>query len=214
MSNPDPEEARRRYDRMATRYDRSLDAGRSVIERMRRRAVAGLGLREGDTVLDIGCGTGASFPLLVTAVGPRGHVVGVDQSAAMLAQAGSRIASGGWPNVELIEAPVQEARLPAGTDGALMFFTHDLLQTPAALDNVVAALRPGGRVAAGGMKRPSRWLAPLGWLGWLVMRRYVTTKTGLDMPWALLAERLPDVKVGQRLLGTLYLCTATQASSE
>ena len=211
MSGPDPEEARRRYDRMATDYDRSLDTGRSVMERMRRRAVAGLGLRAGDTVLDIGCGTGASFPLLATAVGPRGRVVGVDQSAAMLAQARSRIASEGWPNIELIEAPIQDARLPASADGALLFFTHDLLQTPAALDNVVAALRPGGRVATGGMKRPSGGLVPLGWLVWLAMRRYVTTKAGLDTPWALLAERLPEVRVGQRLLGTLYLCTAMKA---
>ena len=36
-------------------------------------------------MLDLGCGTGLSLPLLLTEVGPTGSVVGVDASAAMLA---------------------------------------------------------------------------------------------------------------------------------
>ncbi|GKQ39264.1 class I SAM-dependent methyltransferase [Streptomyces sp. A012304] len=47
-------------------------------------AVADLGLREGDRVLDAGCGTGRALPPLRAAVGPSGVVVGADLTPAML----------------------------------------------------------------------------------------------------------------------------------
>ena len=53
----------------------------------RLRAVQALGLRPGDTVIDIACGTGLNFPLLEKVVGPGGRIVGVDLTDAMLARA-------------------------------------------------------------------------------------------------------------------------------
>ncbi len=47
-------------------------------------AVADLGLREGDRVLDAGCGTGRALPPLRAAVGPTGVVLGADLTSAML----------------------------------------------------------------------------------------------------------------------------------
>lgn len=47
-------------------------------------AVADLGLREGDRVLDAGCGTGRALPPLRAAVGPTGVVLGADLTPAML----------------------------------------------------------------------------------------------------------------------------------
>ncbi|MER5913225.1 class I SAM-dependent methyltransferase [Streptomyces sp. NPDC001982] len=47
-------------------------------------AVADLGVRAGDRVLDAGCGTGRALPPLRAAVGPSGVVVGVDLTPAML----------------------------------------------------------------------------------------------------------------------------------
>ena len=47
-------------------------------------AVAELGLREGDRVLDAGCGTGRALPPLRAAVGPSGVVLGADLTPAML----------------------------------------------------------------------------------------------------------------------------------
>ena len=52
----------------------------------RRRAVQALGLRAGDSVVDIACGTGLNFPLIEEAIGPDGRIVGVDLTDAMLAQ--------------------------------------------------------------------------------------------------------------------------------
>src|SRR6202044_2485796 len=70
----------------------------------RRRAVQALGLRPGDTVIDMACGTGLNFPLLQRAVGPGGRIVGVDLTDAMLARAQNRIQSNGWSNFSLVQA--------------------------------------------------------------------------------------------------------------
>ena len=64
-------------------------------------AVARLGLRGGESLLDVGCGTGASLLPAAAAVGPRGRVVGVDISPAMLEQARHKLESSGITNVEL-----------------------------------------------------------------------------------------------------------------
>ena len=104
MDGPDRIEARRRYDRMAGDYDRHLGLQSSrlgrYLEGVRNRAVTGLQLKPGQTVIDVGCGTGASFARLTAAAGRGGRVVGVDQSGGMLEVARKRIADERWRNVE------------------------------------------------------------------------------------------------------------------
>jgi ubiquinone/menaquinone biosynthesis C-methylase UbiE len=63
----------------------------------RLRAVHALGLRAGDSVIDIACGTGLNFPLIEEVIGPDGRIVGVDLTDAMLAQAQDRIETNGKP---------------------------------------------------------------------------------------------------------------------
>lgn len=64
-------------------------------------AVAALGLRPGERVLDLACGTGLNFEHLEDAVGPGGQIVGLDYTPAMLAQVRQRVARYGWRNVAL-----------------------------------------------------------------------------------------------------------------
>src|SRR5215472_2388319 len=85
----------------------------------RLRAVQALGLRPGDSVVDIACGTGLNFSLLEEAIGPGGRIVGVDLTDAMLAQAQDRIAANGWRNVSLVQADAADFEFPAPADAIL-----------------------------------------------------------------------------------------------
>ncbi len=57
----------------------------------RAAAIEELSLQLGDTVVDLFCGTGVNFELLLSRIGPTGRVIGVDGSEGMLTRARRRI---------------------------------------------------------------------------------------------------------------------------
>jgi ubiquinone/menaquinone biosynthesis C-methylase UbiE len=204
---PDPARALRDYRGLAPGYD----AACATLGPIRRAAIAALRLQPGETVVDVACGTGAALPLLAAAVGPQGRVVGIEQSPEMLVLARRRLAAAGLAaRVTLVEAAVQGAIVPHRVDALVFCYTHDVLQTPAALRAIFAAARPGARVAVAGMRFLPWWAGPANlWLR-VRARRYVTTFEGMRTPWALLESYCPDLRVVRRFhLGTSYLATAT-----
>jgi ubiquinone/menaquinone biosynthesis C-methylase UbiE len=201
---PEAERARAAYGRHAARYDRRASV--RVIKGLQRRAIEGLSLTPGARVLDVACGTGLAFGELEARVGEGGEVVGVDLSGAMLARARERLDAHRWQNVRLVESRVEDADLAdASFDAALFSFTHDVLQSDAAVAAVVRAVRPGGRIATTGIQWAPRWLAPVNAAVWLGARRYVTTFAGFDRPYGRLAAPLDDVRVERSWLGTMYV---------
>src|SRR6185369_791502 len=112
----------------------------------RLRAVQALGLRPGDTVVDMACGTGLNFSLLEKVVGPGGRIVGVDLTDAMLARAQDRIKTNGWSNISLVQADAASFDFPAEVDAILS--TYALTQVPECAEVIAhgaAALSGGGR---------------------------------------------------------------------
>jgi demethylmenaquinone methyltransferase/2-methoxy-6-polyprenyl-1,4-benzoquinol methylase len=174
------------------------DARTRGFDPYRRRIVERLPLRRGDVVLDVGCGTGLCFPFLLERVGPAGAVVGVDASLEMLQIAAERVSTHGWRNVELIHSAIEDAVLPT-VDHALFCAVHDILQSAAALDHALAHVRHG--VAAGGGKWAPPWAVAVN-AGVLALHSpYVRDFAGFDRPWALLAERVPDLSVDEVAMG-------------
>src|ERR1700758_2055499 len=110
--------------------------------------LARLGLTGGQSVLEIGCGTGALTQPLAEAVGENGRVVAVDISEPMLGAARQRIAEHRLSNVTLLSGDAQVfAFEPAAFDLAtsrmgVMFFADPA----AAFRNIKGALKPGGRL--------------------------------------------------------------------
>jgi trans-aconitate methyltransferase len=102
----------------------------------------------GERVLDVGCGPGATAIPLAAAVGPSGHVTGVDISEPMLDLLRKRVAEQGITNLTPLLADAQTyAFEPASFDlltsrFGVMFFADHL----AAFTNLGKALRPGGRL--------------------------------------------------------------------
>lgn len=82
------------YDHfVAGRYDKELA---EITDQFRRICFEGTGLQPGQTVLDLGCGTGLNQPLLAEAIGDQGKIIGIDASPEMLKQAEARAEKGGY----------------------------------------------------------------------------------------------------------------------
>jgi len=197
------------YRQRAGIYDLEL----ALFEPLRLQAVALLALRAGDTVLDLGCGTGLSLPLLAPAVGPRGHVIGIEQSPEMLGRARERVAQAGWRQVRLVEAPVETAPVHVKADAALFHFTHDILQQPCALDKVLRLLKPGARVAAVGLQWAPPWAALVNLFVLPAALHSVSSLAGMDAPWRGLQARLGKLQVESLLGGGVYIAHGTVPQS-
>ncbi len=195
------------YAQRAPVYDLELAA----LAGLRKEAVAQLDLHPGDTVLDLGCGTGLSLPLLLQAVGPTGQVIGLEPCKAMLEQA--RVRCGEAPGLTLVEAPAEAVSWHVKADAALLFFTHDLQQSPEALRRLQAALKPGARVVAAGLV----WAPPWQWLGnafvWGAAWHSLCCFEALHAPWQALLPLLTDCRLERRSLETMYLLAGRTPSA-
>ncbi|MGW0495678.1 class I SAM-dependent methyltransferase [Streptomyces sp. NPDC003007] len=109
-------------------------------------AVAELGLRAGDRVLDAGCGTGRALPPLRAAVGASGVVLGADLTPAMLRAA---VRAGRDRDGRLLLADV--AALPLRSESLDAVFGAGLIShlgNPAEdLREIARVVRPGGMLA-------------------------------------------------------------------
>jgi SAM-dependent methyltransferase len=188
-------------------HARSYDRDTGVFQPYRHAVVEALPLQPGQVVLDVGCGTGLCCGLLRGKVGPRGTVIGIEESPEMAAVAREHIAREGWRNVTVVQSPAEDARLEATADAALFCAVHDILQSPGALRNVMAKLYPGAWVAAGGGK----WAAPVMIAVNSMIRAlhapYVRDFSGFDRPWRYLEHLVEDVQVREMAFGGGYVMT-------
>jgi arsenite methyltransferase len=193
----------RKYRKRADTYDGRCGPTWPI----RERAVAALGLQAGERVLDAGCGTGMSLALLRERVGSSGEVFGCDHSPDMLARARQRVASAGWSNVQLLETPVQAVSLPKPVDALLLHYTHDILRSPSAIEQLLAQAKPGARVAIAGIKFFPRWLAPLNlWVYWK-NQGYNGAPGELASPWDRIQPLLSDWQWTPTQWGMGYLAS-------
>jgi demethylmenaquinone methyltransferase/2-methoxy-6-polyprenyl-1,4-benzoquinol methylase len=203
------------YRKRAKRYDFISNLYRLLgfrVPAYRKMAVKALNLHRGDTVVEIGCGTGLNFSLLREAVGPEGKVIGVDLTDSMLAEARTRVEDEGWSNVELVQTDAAQYQFPTRVDGIISTFAITLVpEFDEVIRNGSMALSPGKRWCVLDFKLPTRRLG----------RTFVPLAVFLTRPYGVrieMAERHPWESIDKYLTNTslteLYMGMAYMAVGE
>ena len=143
------------YTRWARVYD--LAARRTPgIGGLREAAVDALAPAPGDTVVEMGCGTGANLPYLRERVGPEGTVVGVDFTPGVVRVARDRVTAAGWENVGVVRGDAVSPPV-ADADAVFASFVSGMLADPAAAVRDWASIAgSGGRVGLLDLARSTR----------------------------------------------------------
>lgn len=148
--NRSKEAARASYNRLSRWYD--FIAG-STEKKYRDWGLEMLSAQPGETILEIGFGTGHCLVALAQTVGPAGHVIGLDISDGMLAIARRRLQQKGLSDrvdLHLGDAAKLDFLLTGSLDGVFMSFTLELFdnpEIPRVLQECQRVLCPGGRAA-------------------------------------------------------------------
>jgi demethylmenaquinone methyltransferase/2-methoxy-6-polyprenyl-1,4-benzoquinol methylase len=183
---------------------------------LRLRAVQALGLRAGDSVVDVACGTGLNFPLIEEVIGPSGRIVGVDLTDAMLARAQDRIETNGWSNISLVQADAAEFGFPAEVDAIVS--TYALTQVPdcgKVIAHGAEALSDGGRWVVLDVKVPDKMPAGLTQLGTAIVRPFASIDEWImRRPWqairSAMQEELSDLSWTELFFGTAFLAAGSR----
>ena len=208
------------YRKKAKHYDltsRLYPAPGYPQQAQRLRAVRALGLRLGDSEIDVACGTGLNFPLLERAIGPEGRIVGVDLTDAMLARARNRIEANGWSNVSLVQADATDFAFPPEVDAILS--TYALTQVPECAEVIAhgaAALSEGGRWVVLDLKVPDNTPAWLAQPGTALVRPFASIDEWImRRPWEAIRramqKELVDLTWTELAFGTAFLAAGSRA---
>jgi ubiquinone/menaquinone biosynthesis C-methylase UbiE len=136
----------RTYNAAASHFDDPILSfwdlyGRGTVER--------LTLSEGDSVLDVCAGSGASAIPAAVRVGPSGHVVAVDLAANLLALASEKARALGLANLEVRVQDVETLDYPPESFDAviIVFGIFFLPDTAVAMRQLWSLVKPGGQLA-------------------------------------------------------------------
>jgi SAM-dependent methyltransferase len=183
----------------------------SFIKPVRERAAGLLELKDGDRVIDAGCGSGGSFPYLVDAVGPSGEVVGIEISPMSAASAHRRISKNKWKNAQVIESAAQTVSLTGAYDGLLMFAAADVYASDDALQNILPHLKPNARIVFFGAKvsrtLSGKILNPV--LRVLFKMSFSTTPAPDHEPWLIIDKYIEKLEVKEYFFGLMFLASGT-----
>jgi len=137
----------------------------------RQTLIEQVGIRPGDRVLEIGCGTGENFENIQRLLAGSGELIGIDCRPPMLQKARERMRQSGWKNVRLIDVEYGKETITRGRTDVVLF-SYSLSMIPdwrMALACARSELWTGGRIGVVDFCKPvnsSKWFAD-----WLALNR-------------------------------------------
>lgn len=177
----------------------------------RSLAIDRLSLKRGDVVVEIGCGTGLNFPLLLEKIGKEGHLNGLDLTPNMLDIARKRVDQNGWQNVELIQSDIAAYEFPQPLNAVLVTGVLGYIPKYDQVIKAVAdALVPDGHLSILDGKQPEN--LPL-WLFNIVLklgRQYGYTPEYFNVrPWKSVERYFSEMSFETHYGGMIYIVSGT-----
>lgn len=182
----------------------------------RKHAVAQLRLEPGNTVVELGCGTGMNFPLLQNHVGPTGRIVGIDYSEAMLAEARKRIDDNGWKNISLVQCDAADYEFTEAVDGIISTFSLVFMPDyEGIIEKGSQGIKPGRRFVVLDQKIPSGTLRRYSFLFDILVKPFAVTAEMSDRrPWQLFDRYFDHMLYREFYLGFLYLAVGKKSNAQ
>ena len=162
-----------------------------------------LQLKPGETVVEVGCGTGHNLESIVNRVGPRGKVLAVDCSDPMIKRCGQRIRDNNWTNVRLIDREYGSFPVSGGhADAVVMSYSLSMIPNwEEALECAFRDLRPGGRIGVVDFYLAERSATTMGFSEWMARNHVVLDRSYLE---SLSSIFRPTRRVTRKALGGLW----------
>lgn len=142
------------YNKFSKVYD--LLSPRFYYHKARNHAIRQLQLKEGQTILNIPCGTGQNFEYFQKYLNNKGLIIGIDLSDGMLAQAKKKIAKNNWTNISLLKGNAtkvtptwltEKIDKPIAVDAVLCDLgLSGFPEWKKVIDNMLSLLKPKGRI--------------------------------------------------------------------
>lgn len=182
----------------------------------RKLAISKLGLSEGNTVVEIGCGTGLNFEYVLDYIGSHGKLIGIDLTDAMLEKAKERVKKNNWNNVELIREDAAEYTFPGNINAVYSTFALTLVpEYEQIIGNVEKSLQVGGKLVILDLKRPDKWPLWLVKFGVLITRPFgVSMELADRKPWEVMGKYFANVEVQEIYGGFAYIAVAEKSGIE
>jgi len=176
-------------------------------EYYRKCAIESLNACKGGKIIDLCCGTGLNFPLIMKKVGKTGKITGVDITDAMLKKAKERVVKNKWKNITLVHSDAAKYKFPAKADGVVTTLALTLSpEYDEVIKNAHTTLRKGGRFVILDFKMPegpAKMLAPF--LIFLTKPYGIKRELASRHPWESIKRYFRNLHMREFYMGFLYV---------